>query len=106
MALGAGIGAMIPPLLNELARLLFGLVGFVGGPDEIFHPLAMLVGLAAGLIVVRMRAAVGDQGLRLQVPFGPFLVVGALVWLFGGPALEVRVMPRMFGLDPVPTRAP
>jgi len=45
-----------------------------------------------------MSALWKGQGLRMQVPFGPFLVIGALFYLFWGPQLEVRILPRFFGL--------
>lgn len=90
---------MLPPIG---ALLLQQLQQKMGIPlSDPLQPLPILLGAAVGLAVVWMRALVGEHGLRLQVPFGPFLVVGALVWLFAGPTLQVRVVPRIFGLDPV-----
>ncbi len=62
-------------------------------------PVVILVGSVTGSIVGVLAALIGRKGLRLQVPFGPFLVAGALLWLFWGPMLETRIVPRLYGLD-------
>ncbi len=41
---------------------------------------ASIVGASVGISV----ALVKGKGLRLAIPFGPFLALGALIWMFGG----------------------
>ena len=42
--------------------------------------IASLVGLAVGIPMMLARG----QGMRLELPFGPFLVAGAMVWVYFG----------------------
>lgn len=54
----------------------------------------LLVGAMAGS-VVGIGMAIARRGtLKLQLPFGPFLALGALVWLFGGETIS-----RVLGWD-------
>lgn len=62
-------------------------------------PVVVLVGSVVGSVIGIIAALIARKGLRLQVPFGPFLVLGALVWLFLGPSMEARIVPRLYGLD-------
>jgi leader peptidase (prepilin peptidase)/N-methyltransferase len=50
--------------------------------------LGSVVGI--GLIVTR------GSGLRAQVPFGPFLALGALVYLFFGDVIIARWLPAFY----------
>ncbi len=44
----------------------------------------VLVSLFASSIFALIAAVIGRIGLGKQLPFGPFLAMGALAWLFGG----------------------
>ena len=44
---------------------------------------AMLSGTIGGAVVIARKGAA--EGRKTQVPFGPFLALGALVGLFAGP---------------------
>ena len=71
----------------------FGDVKLLGAVGAFFGPLAVLftlvasslVGsLAGGALILRGKARLGGF---TAVPFGPFLAVGAIVWMFWGPAV-------------------
>lgn len=77
-------------------KLLAAIGAWLGALPAV--PVVLLVGSIVGSVVGIMSALWKGQGLRMQVPFGPFLVIGALFYLFWGPQLEVRILPRFFGL--------
>lgn len=56
-------------------------------------PFVLIVGATAGSVIGVLAALATGRGLRLQMPFGPFLALGALIWLFFGPSLQVRLLP-------------
>lgn len=66
----------------KLMALLGGYFGLLPGTLYI-----LLVGSTVGALVGIVVAVRGRGGLRTALPFGPFLVLGALVWLFFGPQL-------------------
>jgi leader peptidase (prepilin peptidase)/N-methyltransferase len=77
---------------------LLALIGVALGWQSL--PLVVFAGSIAGslitipvLLVTRRRAAgAADQSLRdVQVPFGPFLALGALIYLFAGRAVFALV---------------
>ena len=80
---GMGLGDV------ALAPLLGGVLGAVGVG-------ASMVGLAAGFVVGAVvgvaLAAAGRGRLRGRVPHGPFMLVGAALGLFAGPALSAAYL--------------
>ena len=87
-----GVGAIFSKLFRKEA-LGFGDVKLIGAVGAFFGPWAALftvilssvVGSVAGVVLVaRGRAQLGGF---TAVPYGPFLALGALVWMYWGPAL-------------------
>ena len=87
-----GVGAFFSKLFKKEA-LGFGDVKLIGAVGAFFGPVAVLfttilsslVGSIIGLILVaRGRAKLGGF---TAVPYGPFLAIGALAWMYWGPAL-------------------
>ncbi len=87
-----GIGAVFSKLFRKEA-LGFGDVKLIGAIGAFFGPWAVLftvilssvVGSVAGLaLVARGRAKLGGF---TAVPYGPFLALGALAWMYWGPVL-------------------
>jgi leader peptidase (prepilin peptidase)/N-methyltransferase len=76
---------------------LLALIGVALGWQSL--PLVVFAGSIAGslitipvLLVTRRRAASAEPSLRdVQVPFGPFLALGALIYLFAGRAVFALV---------------
>ncbi|MFU8858402.1 MAG: prepilin peptidase [Deferrisomatales bacterium] len=65
-------------------KLLAAIGAFLGWQAVLFTVfVSSLVGSAVGLSVGALRGS----GLRLEVPFGPFLALGAAAWVFVGPPL-------------------
>ncbi|MBM4325639.1 MAG: prepilin peptidase [Deltaproteobacteria bacterium] len=104
---GIVLGALalyIPALAYEFIRGVEGLgggdvkllamLGSFLGPVGVFFVLLVssLVGSVAGVIGM----AVGKAGSATPIPFGPFLVVGGLLYVFAGPAIIAYV----FGVPP------
>lgn len=96
-----GIGWLFSKLFKKEA-MGFGDVKLLGAIGAFFGPVAVLftiivsslVGSLVGLLMMaRGRAKWG--GLT-AVPYGPFLALGVLVWMFWGPAL-VDGYVRMYG---------
>lgn len=63
----------------KLMALLGGYFGFIPGMIYVLV-IASAVGAVVGLAV----ALVQRRGLKMALPFGPFLALGAIVWLFFG----------------------
>ena len=87
-----GIGWVFTKLLKKDA-MGFGDVKLLGGIGAFFGPWAVLftiiassfVGAIVGLgLIARGKAKLGGY---TAVPFGPFLALGVLAWMFWGPAL-------------------
>ena len=87
-----GVGAIFSKLFRKEA-LGFGDVKLIGAVGAFFGPWAALftvilssvVGSVAGVaLMARGRAKLGGF---TAVPYGPFLAIGALVWMYWGPAL-------------------
>ena len=87
-----GVGAIFSKLFRKEA-LGFGDVKLIGAVGAFFGPWAALftiilssvVGSVAGVaLMARGRAKLGGF---TAVPYGPFLALGALVWMYWGPAL-------------------
>ena len=86
------LGALFSKLFKQEA-LGFGDVKLIGAVGAFFGPVAVLftvilsslAGSVAGLLLVaRGRAKLGGF---TAVPYGPFLALGALAWMYWGPAL-------------------
>ncbi|MFN7145891.1 MAG: prepilin peptidase [Myxococcota bacterium] len=72
---------------------LLAMLGAWFGPTAVLVIL-MIASIGGSVIGVTM-AAVQRKSLRLALPFGPFLALGAGVWLFAGPVLEPAVTVRI-----------
>jgi leader peptidase (prepilin peptidase) / N-methyltransferase len=64
---------------------LLGMIGaFIGWQGVLFTIfVASAVGTISGLLVMMRQ----KEGLKLAIPFGPFLSIGAIAYVFMGPAL-------------------
>ena len=74
---------------------LMGAVGAFFGPTAVLFALIVssIVGSVVGIaLIVRGKAKLGGF---TAVPYGPFIAVATLVWMFWGPQL-VSVYIRMF----------
>ncbi|MEW6530314.1 MAG: prepilin peptidase [Thermodesulfobacteriota bacterium] len=73
---------------------LLAMMGAFLGPVGVFFILLVssLVGSVAGVIGM----AAGEAGSTTRIPFGPFLAVGGLLYVFAGPAIVVY----LFGVPP------
>lgn len=87
-----GLGWMFSKLLKKDA-LGFGDVKLMGAVGAFFGPTAVLfvlivssiVGSVAGIaLIIRGRAKLGGF---TAVPYGPFIAVATLIWMFWGPSL-------------------
>ncbi len=72
---------------------LLAMLGAWFGATAIF-PILMIASVAGSVIGLSVAAFQG-KGLRLALPFGPFLALGAAVWLFAGPVLEPAITLRV-----------
>ncbi len=66
----------------KLMAMMGGILGMQGALFTIFC--ASFLGAGAGVIWMVLR---GGMDARLRIPFGPFLAMGALIYLFWGPPL-------------------
>lgn len=87
-----GVGALFTKILKKEA-LGFGDVKLIGAVGAFFGPIAVLftiivssfVGAVVGIgMILRGRAKLGGF---TAVPYGPFLAMAALAWVFYGPAV-------------------
>ena len=85
-----GLGWVFTKILKKDA-MGFGDVKLLGAVGAFFGPVAVLftvivssfVGaLAGGLLILRGKAKLGGF---TAVPYGPFLALGAVTWMFWGP---------------------
>lgn len=51
-------------------------------------PLTILISSITGSVIGAMALLLSGKGLRARIPFGPFLVIGALIYLFFGTRIE------------------
>jgi leader peptidase (prepilin peptidase) / N-methyltransferase len=65
-------------------KLLAMIGAFLGWPGV---PLSLFFASLAGSLIGLSLMIATRSGLRLKIPFGPFLCLGALIYLFFGPAL-------------------
>jgi leader peptidase (prepilin peptidase)/N-methyltransferase len=76
---GMGMGDL------KLLALIGGYFGAIGALGVIF--LASIAGSIVGVTYALVKRA----GLRLALPFGPFLAFGAVIWFFFSPHIEPRI---------------
>lgn len=79
-----------PGMMLGDAKLLAMIGAFLGWQGALFALLAgSIVGSVAGIVTaMRARGRADHEGVMLtQVPFGPFLSLGAFLYLFHGPAV-------------------
>jgi leader peptidase (prepilin peptidase)/N-methyltransferase len=74
---------------------LMGAIGaFLGWPAVLFTVFASsLVGSLVGLSLI----LAGRKQMQSRIPYGPYLALGALIWLFWGPALWNWYMALLLG---------
>ena len=72
---------------------LLGWIGAVLGWKSI--PFVILVSCLAGSLVGGVAALRSEKGLKAAIPFGPYLVLGALGYIFGGYKLALWYL-RLF----------
>jgi leader peptidase (prepilin peptidase)/N-methyltransferase len=71
---------------------LFAMMGaFLGALPAL--PFVLLLAATTGSVVGIAVALVRGKGLRMSLPFGPFLALGALVWLFFGNGITMKLAP-------------
>ena len=76
---GRAHGAMIPREAMGMGDVhLLGMIGAFFGWSGVFFAL-----FAASLFAI-IAALIGRVGFGKQLPFGPFLAMGAVAWMFGG----------------------
>ncbi|MBN1627492.1 MAG: prepilin peptidase, partial [Deltaproteobacteria bacterium] len=51
-------------------------------------PLIILISSLTGSIIGAAALVLAGKGLRTRIPFGPFLVIGALIYLLFGAGIE------------------
>jgi leader peptidase (prepilin peptidase) / N-methyltransferase len=97
-ALGAGVGWALLWAVSVLGKAVFrkdamgfgdvklmGAIGaFLGWPAVLFTLFASsLLGSLVGLALI----VFGSKRMQSRIPYGPYLALGAVLWLFWGPAL-------------------
>lgn len=94
-AFGAGSLGLLTALYWAVRREMamgMGDIKLLAAFGAYFGPLALMPILfgasMVGAVVGVIYAAVKGTGLRAGLPFGPFLALGAAVWLYAGPWLE------------------
>jgi leader peptidase (prepilin peptidase)/N-methyltransferase len=72
---------------------LLAMLGAWFGPIALF-PILLMASVAGSVVGVTL-AITRRTGLQLALPFGPFLALGALIWLYAGRVLEPAVTVRV-----------
>lgn len=102
---GAAVGGLSLGLLAFVAWLIYRYEAMGLGDVKLLAMLGAWLGALPALPVVLMIAAttasvVGvamavarGKSLKMGIPFGPFLALGAVVWVFFGDAIVVRLGP-------------
>ncbi len=71
---------------------LFAMLGsFLGAVPAL--PFVLLIAATSGSLVGVSIALVRRTGLKMSLPFGPFIALGALLWVFFGHGITVRLAP-------------
>lgn len=104
-AVGAAVGGAALGLVAGAAWLVYRYEAMGLGDAKLFAMLGAWLGALPALPAILMIAAttgsvVGiglaiarGKSLKMSIPFGPFLALGAVVWLFFGDALTLRFLP-------------
>jgi len=96
--IGAVAGYLVLWIVYQIFRLLTGKEGLGYGDFKLLAalgawlgwrmlPLIILAGALAGVVIGGAWLLLSRRGRTHPVPFGPFLVAGALLALFAGPAI-------------------
>ena len=72
-------------------KLLMMIGAFLGTVPAI--PFVLIVSSLAGAAVGLPMALFGNKGLRVAMPFGPFLAFGAILYVLHGPEIIARFFP-------------
>ncbi len=72
-------------------KLLAMMGAFFGAAPAI--PFILIVASMAGAVVGIPLALLGNKGLRVAMPFGPFLALAAVLYLLHGPEIVARYFP-------------
>ncbi len=66
---------------------LLGAIGALCGPVAVLYSLILssILGSVAGVAI--MIVSKGRRGRFLEIPFGPYLCIGCMVWIFRGPEI-------------------
>jgi leader peptidase (prepilin peptidase)/N-methyltransferase len=72
-------------------KLLMMIGAFLGALPAI--PFVLIVSSLAGAVVGLPMAFLGKKGLRVAMPFGPFLAFGAILYVLHGPEIIARFFP-------------
>lgn len=103
-ALGAGFGIGFLWILGSLYERLTGREGIGFGDVKLLGMIGAFLGLRGALGAVVVSSLVGSvvgivlvvaqkKSLKLAIPYGPFLAIGALVFLFWGDYIVFRIYP-------------
>ena len=65
-------------------KFIAAIGAFLGWKAVLF---TVMAGSSFGAIIGLATIAVGKREWSAKIPFGPYLALGALVWLFAGPQL-------------------
>lgn len=101
-ALGGGIFLSIALLYEKLAKQeglgggdikLLAMIGAWLGYRSILA--VVVISSAAGSVIGLLVMAVKKRNAKTAIPFGPFLALGALVYLFWGPSIQHFLLPDL-----------
>ena len=76
---------------------LMGAVGAMCGPVAVLATLILSSTIGAVVGLVSAAASKSRRGRFVEIPFGPYICLGCLVWMFGGPELVRAYLGLMFG---------
>lgn len=71
---------------------LFAMLGAWFGAIPALPAILMIAAVSGSVVGVALAVRRG-RGLKMSIPFGPFIALGAVAWLFFGDALGVRLVP-------------
>jgi leader peptidase (prepilin peptidase)/N-methyltransferase len=71
---------------------LFAMLGAWFGALPALPGILMIAAVSGSVVGVALAIRRG-RGLKMSIPFGPFIALGAVAWLFFGDALGVRLVP-------------
>jgi len=65
-------------------KFIAGIGAFLGWKAVVF---TIIAASSVGAVVGLATIAIGKKEWSVKIPFGPYLALGALLWLFHGPEL-------------------